>query len=172
MENFRSPIGMVAYIKITVIAVGKLKEKYLKEGINEYVKRLSRFCDIEIQEVGDEQAPENLSPAQEKQIKGKEAERIVKKIKDNSLLIALDVKGQKLDSEGFAEKLQSFFISGHSHITFLIGGSLGLDHELLKRAHMRFSMSDLTFPHQLARLILMEQLFRAFKIINGETYHK
>jgi len=152
--------------------VGKLREKYLREGINEYTKRISRFCDIEIQEVGDEQAPENLSPAQEEQVKRKEAEKILRKVKDGSLLIALDVKGQKFDSESFAAKLQSFFVSGYSHITFVIGGSLGLDDELLRKAHIRFSMSDLTFPHQLARLILMEQLFRAFKIINGETYHK
>jgi len=152
--------------------VGKLREKYLREGINEYTKRISRFCDIEIQEVGDEQAPENLSPAQEEQVKRKEAEKILRKVKDGSLLIALDVKGQKFDSESFASKLQSFFVSGYSHITFVIGGSLGLDDELLRKAHIRFSMSDLTFPHQLARLILMEQLFRAFKIINGETYHK
>jgi len=152
--------------------VGKLREKYLREGINEYTKRISRFCDIEIQEVGDEQAPENLSPAQEEQVKRKEAEKILRKVKDGSLLIALDVKGQKFDSESFAAKLQSFFVSGYSHITFVIGGSLGLDDELLRKAHIRFSMSDLTFPHQLARLILMEQLFRAFKIINGEPYHK
>ena len=152
--------------------MGKLREKYLREGINEYTKRISRFCDIEIQEVGDEQAPENLSPAQEEQVKRKEAEKILRKVKDGSLLIALDVKGQKFDSESFAAKLQSFFVSGYSHITFVIGGSLGLDDELLRKAHIRFSMSDLTFPHQLARLILMEQLFRAFKIINGETYHK
>lgn len=152
--------------------MGKLREKYLREGINEYTKRISRFCDIEIQEVGDEQAPENLSPAQEEQVKRKEAEKILRKVKDGSLLIALDVKGQKFDSESFAAKLQSFFVSGYSHITFVIGGSLGLDDELLRKAHIRFSMSDLTFPHQLARLILMEQLFRAFKIINGEPYHK
>jgi len=159
-------------MKITVIAVGKLKEKYLKEAISEYSKRLSRFCSLNIVEVPDEQAPESLSAAQELQVKRKEAERILKNVKEGSLLVALDIKGEKLDSEGFAAKLQAFFVSGGSHITFVIGGSLGLDEELLKTADFRFSLSDLTFPHQLARLILLEQLFRAFKIINGEPYHK
>jgi 23S rRNA (pseudouridine1915-N3)-methyltransferase len=159
-------------LKLSIIAVGRLKEKYLKEGIAEYSKRLSRFCDLEIIEVDDEQAPESLSSAQELQLKKKEAEKIRKKIKDGSVIIALDVKGVKLDSVNFAKKLQSFFISGNSNITLIIGGSLGMDEDLLKTAHLRFSMSDLTFPHQLTRLILLEQLFRCFKILNRETYHK
>ena len=159
-------------MKLSIIAVGRLKEKYLKEGIAEYSKRLSRFCDLEIIEVDDEQAPESLSSAQELQLKKKEAEKIGKKIKDGSVIFALDVKGVKLDSVNFAKKLQSFFISGNSNITLIIGGSLGMDEDLLKTAHLRFSMSDLTFPHQLTRLILLEQLFRCFKILNGETYHK
>ncbi len=159
-------------MKLSIIAVGRLKEKYLKEGIAEYSKRLSRFCDLEIIEVDDEQAPESLSSAQELQLKKKEAEKIRKKIKDGSVIIALDVKGVKLDSVNFAKKLQSFFISGNSNITLIIGGSLGMDEDLLKTANLRFSMSDLTFPHQLTRLILLEQLFRCFKILNGETYHK
>lgn len=159
-------------IKITIAAVGKLKEKYLKEGIGEYAKRLSRFCELEMIEVGDEQAPENLSPAQEVQVKAREAEKILRKIKSGSIIVVLDVKGEKTDSEGFAARLNSFFISGNSHITFVIGGSLGLDKELIKSAHYRFSLSGLTFPHQLARLVLLEQVYRAFKINNGETYHK
>ncbi|HHW48385.1 MAG TPA: 23S rRNA (pseudouridine(1915)-N(3))-methyltransferase RlmH [Clostridiaceae bacterium] len=159
-------------MKITIVAVGKLKEKYLREGIAEYSKRLSRFCDLQIIEVADEQAPDNLSSAQEEQVKKKEAGRILKRISSGSLLIVLDVKGKKLDSEAFAEKLQSFFLSGNSNITFVIGGSLGLDDELVRKADFRLSLSDMTFPHQLARLILLEQLFRAFKIINGEVYHK
>ena len=159
-------------MKLTVIVVGKLREKYLKEGIGEYSKRLSRFCELEIVEVEDEQAPENLAAAQELQVKKKEAEKILKKVKEGSALVILDVKGERTSSEGLAAKLQTFFISGKSHITFVIGGSLGLDQELLKKADYRFSMSELTFPHQLARLILLEQLFRAFKIMNNETYHK
>lgn len=159
-------------MKVTVVAVGKLKERYLKEGIDEYKKRLSRFCDLDIMEVDDEQAPESISAAQELQIKKREADKIMKRIKDNSTLIVLDVQGKKTDSEGFANRLRSFFVSGSSHLVFVIGGSLGIDEELLKRADFRFSLSDLTFPHQLARLIFFEQLFRAFKIMNGEVYHK
>lgn len=159
-------------MKFTLVVVGKLKEKYLKEGISEYSKRLSRFCELQIVEVEDEQAPENLSEAQAVQVKKKEAERIIKKVKEGSTLIVLDLNGKKLDSEGFAEKLNSFFVSGKSHITFVIGGSLGLDDELVQKADFRLCLSDMTFPHQLARLILLEQIFRAFKILNGEAYHK
>lgn len=159
-------------MKITIVVVGKLKEKYLKDGIAEYSKRLSRFCDLEIIEVDDEQAPDNISVAQELQIKKREAEKILKRTKESSTLIILDVQGQRIDSEGLSKKLSSFFVAGSSHITFVIGGSLGIDGELLKKADFRLSLSELTFPHQLARLILLEQLFRVFKIINGETYHK
>ena len=159
-------------MKITIITVGKLKEKYLKDGVQEYTKRLSRFCELQIVEVEDEQAADSLSPAQEEQVKRKEAERILKKVKDGSLLCVLDVKGEQLDSVGFANRLQGFFVSGTSHITFVIGGSLGLDAALVKKADFRLSLSEMTFPHQLTRLILLEQLFRAFKIMNGETYHK
>lgn len=159
-------------MKATIIAVGKLKEKYLKEGIGEYVKRLSRFCDLQLVEVEDEQAPDTLSPAQEEQIKKREAARISAKLKEGTFLIVLDVKGERKTSEAFASTLQSCFIAGRSNITFIIGGSLGLDAEFVKKADLRLSISDMTFPHQLTRLILLEQLFRAFKIINGETYHK
>lgn len=159
-------------MKLTLVTVGKLKEKYLKEGIEEYSKRLSRFCELQIIEVEDEQAPENLSLSQEAIVKKKEAERIIKKVKDGSVLILLDLKGKKLSSEGFADKLNSFFISGKSNITFVIGGSLGLSEELIQRADYRICLSDMTFPHQLVRLILLEQIYRAFKILNGETYHK
>jgi len=159
-------------MKLTIVAVGKLKEKYLKDGISEYSKRLSRFCELQIVEVNDEQAPENLSKSQEMQVKRKEAERIIKKVKEGSVLIVLDLKGKKLSSEGFADKFNSFFISGRSHITFVIGGSLGLDEELVQKADFSLCLSDMTFPHQLTRLILLEQVFRAFKILNNETYHK
>ncbi|MDP4180804.1 MAG: 23S rRNA (pseudouridine(1915)-N(3))-methyltransferase RlmH [Bacillota bacterium] len=159
-------------MKVSIIAVGKLKEKYLKDGIAEYSKRLSRFCDLEIIEVDDEQAPDNISPALELQVKKREAEKIKKKIKDGAFVIALDLKGDKPDSKGFAKKVETFFISGVSSMVFLIGGSLGLDDELIMGSSYRLCLSELTFPHQLARLILLEQLFRCFKIINGETYHK
>lgn len=159
-------------MKVTVIGVGKLKEKYLKEGVGEYAKRLSRFCDLQLVEVEDEQAPETLSTAQEEQIKRKEAAKILGRLKEGAFLIVLDVKGVKKSSEEFASTLQSCFNIGKSNITFIIGGSLGLDPDLVKKADLRLSFSDMTFPHQLTRLILLEQVFRAFKIIHGETYHK
>lgn len=159
-------------MKITIIAVGKLKERYLKDGVQEYSKRLSRFCELQIVEVEDEQAADSLSPALEEQVKRKEADRILKKVKDGSLLCILDIKGENLGSVGFANRLQGFLVSGTSNMTFVIGGSLGLDAALAKRADFRLSLSEMTFPHQLTRLILLEQLFRAFKIMNGETYHK
>lgn len=159
-------------MKVVLIAVGKLKERYLKEGIGEYVKRLSRFCDLQMVEVEDEQAPDSLSSMQEEQVKKKEAGRIIGKLKEGTFLIVLDVKGERKTSEAFASTLQNCFISGRSNITFVIGGSLGLDTELVQRADLALSLSDMTFPHQLTRLILLEQLFRAFKIIHGEVYHK
>ncbi|NTV90913.1 MAG: 23S rRNA (pseudouridine(1915)-N(3))-methyltransferase RlmH [Clostridiales bacterium] len=159
-------------MKIQIIAVGKLKEKYLKEGIAEYSKRLSRFCELQIIEVDDEQAPDSLSPMQEVQVKRKEAERILKKIKDNAYVIVLDVKGEKCTSEAFSAKLQGLGVSGVSNIAVIIGGSLGHDSAVLEKASYRMSISDMTFPHQLIRLVLLEQLYRAFKIANNETYHK
>jgi 23S rRNA (pseudouridine1915-N3)-methyltransferase len=159
-------------MKVTIIAVGKLKEKYLKEGIGEYSKRLSRFCDLQLVEVEDEQVPDTLSQAQEEQVKKKEATKILGRLKEGTYLILLDVKGNRKTSQAFAAALQACFTGGRSNITFVIGGSLGLDAELLKRADLRLSLSDMTFPHQLTRLILLEQIFRAYKIINGETYHK
>lgn len=163
-------------MKITLIAVGKLKERYLKEGIEEYSKRLSRFCDLNIVEVPDEQAPDTLSPMQGEQIKQKEGSRILSKAvgkeTGGTVLLVLDVKGKRYTSEGFADLLNNCFLNGKSNINFVIGGSLGLSQEVLSKADYRISLSDMTFPHQLTRLILLEQLFRAFKIINGETYHK
>ncbi len=159
-------------MRISVIAVGKIKEKYLKDGIEEYQKRLSRFCDLEIIEVEDCRAPDGLSNAQEQQVKSRECDNILKRVKEGSTVIALDIKGESLGSEEFSRRINSFFVSGISHITFIIGGSLGLDDRIPGMARFRFSMSKLTFPHQLARMILLEQLFRAFKIMNGETYHK
>lgn len=168
-------------MKITVVSVGKLKEKYLKEGVGEYSKRLSRFCDLNMVEVADEQAPDSLSPMQEEQIKQREGARILEKAgtkaggtakAGGTVLFALDVKGERYTSEGFANMLKKCFLGGKSNITFVIGGSLGISKEVIDRADYRISLSDMTFPHQLTRLILLEQLFRAFKIINGETYHK
>jgi len=149
-----------------------MKESYLKDGIKEYSKRLSRFCDADIIEVADQRAPDNLSPAQEDQVKKLEGEGILKKIRPGSIIIAMDIMGVKLNSIGLADKINNYAISGTSHITFIIGGSLGLDVKVLETANMRLSISDMTFPHQLTRLILLEQIYRTFKIINGEVYHK
>ena len=159
-------------MRITIAAVGKLKERYLKDGISEYTKRLSRFADVDIIEVDDEQAPDSLSPAQEAQVKAREAERLLKKVKEGSYIILLDLAGEQITSEGFAVKLENTLLSGNSHITFIIGGSLGLDQSLIKAVNYRICLSKMTFPHQLARLILLEQVYRAFKIMKNETYHK
>lgn len=157
---------------ISIIAVGKIKEKYLKEGIKEYLKRLGPYAKVEIIEVGDEPHGVNLSPAEELQIKEKEGEKIKKYIKENSFVIALALEGEMLSSEALAAKLHSLALRGTSHLTFLIGGSLGLAPSLLKQADYLLCLSPMTFPHQLVRLILLEQLYRAFKIIKGEPYHK
>lgn len=159
-------------LKVTIIAVGKIKEKYFKEGIAEYIKRLSRFCTLEICELEDEPAPDKLSSLEEELVKQKEAARIIKNIRDGMYLIVLDMRGQKLSSEAFAGRIQSLMNSGKSHLCFVIGGSLGLDKEIVSKADLVLSISDMTFPHRLVRLILLEQIYRAFKIINGETYHK
>jgi len=159
-------------MKITIEAVGKLKERYLKDGISEYVKRLSRFAEVELIEVDDEHAPESLSAAQESQVKQREAERLLRRVKDGTYIILLDLAGEQLDSQAFSAKLEKVMLSGNSHITFIIGGSLGLDVSLQNAANYRICLSKMTFPHQLARLILLEQVYRAFKIMKNETYHK
>jgi len=159
-------------MRITIAAVGKLKERYLKDGISEYVKRLSRFAELELIEVDDEHAPESLSPGQEDLVKRREAERLLKRIKTDSYIVLLDLAGEQLDSQSFSAKLESIMISGSSHITFIIGGSLGLDQSLINTSNYRICLSKMTFPHQLARLVLLEQVYRAFKIMKNETYHK
>jgi len=159
-------------LKFQIITVGKLKEKYLKDGINEYLKRLQRYATVEIIEVADEQTPDNASDAEELQIKAKEAQRIQKYIKDDTYLIALAIEGKMFTSEQLADKIEQLGIGGRSHITMVIGGSLGLDDSILKQADLLLSFSKMTFPHQLMRLILVEQLYRSYRIIKGEPYHK
>lgn len=159
-------------MKVTIIGVGKIKEKYLKDAISEYTKRLSRFCKTEIIEVLDREIPEKTSDSVEESIKKKEAVDILKKIKSDSKVIVLEIKGEMIDSCELARKIESYCISGSSHITFIIGGSLGLHNDVLEKADYRLSFSKMTFPHQLMRVILLEQIYRAFKISNGETYHK
>ena len=159
-------------MNITIISVGKLKEKYLKQGIEEYTKRLSRYTKLNLVEVPDEKAPENLSNAEEQIVKNKEGEGILKHIKEGTYVIALDLKGKMLSSEELADKLQNLGITGNSNIAFIIGGSLGLSEEVLKRADYKLCFSPMTFPHQLMRLILLEQVYRGFRIMKGEPYHK
>ena len=152
--------------------MGKLTEKYLKDGIAEYLKRLQRYATVEIIEVADEQTPDSASEMEELQIKAKEAQRIHKYIKEDTYLIALAIEGTMLTSEQLAEKIEQLGISGKSHITMVIGGSLGLDKSILQQADLLLSFSKLTFPHQLMRLILVEQLYRSYRIMKGEPYHK
>ncbi len=159
-------------MKLTVICVGKLKEKYLKMGIQEYEKRLSRYCNLEIIELQDEKTPDHASEIQEEQIRKKEGERILKALKENSYCIALAIDGNMLSSEGLAEKIANLGVSGNSHISFIIGGSLGLSQEVLRRADYKLSFSMMTFPHQLMRMILLEQIYRSYRINNNEPYHK
>ncbi len=159
-------------MNISIIAVGKLKEKYFKEAVEEYSTRLSKYCRLEIIEVPDEKAPENLSPAQELIIIQKEGQGILRYVKDDTYTIALDIQGKKLSSEGLADFINDLGIKGRSNIAFAIGGSLGLSGEVLKRADFKLSFSPMTFPHQLMRLILLEQIYRGFRIIKGEPYHK
>lgn len=159
-------------MKITILCVGKIKEKYFSMAIDEYVKRLSRYCKLEIIEVPDEKTDENASAAEEKMVKEKEGERIRKNIRDASYVIALAIDGKQLDSVELSEKIEKLGVQGVSHITFVIGGSLGLDERILERADYKLSFSKMTFPHQLMRVVLLEQIYRSYRIMNGEPYHK
>jgi 23S rRNA (pseudouridine1915-N3)-methyltransferase len=159
-------------MKVTLICVGKLKEKYLTQGVEEYVKRLSRYCSLEIIELADEKTPDNASSVVEDMIKKKEGERILKALKDESYCIALAIEGAMLTSTELAEKIDTLGVTGTSHISFIIGGSLGISDEVLKRADYKLSFSKMTFPHQLMRMILLEQVYRAYRIIHNQPYHK
>ena len=159
-------------MKISIICVGKVKEKFYRDAIEEYAKRLSKYCKLEIVEVQDEKTPDGAGAAQESQIKEKEAGRILSRISEDAYVCTLEILGRKLTSEGFAEMIEQTALNGRSHIAFIIGGSLGLHESVSKRADCAISFSDMTFPHQLMRVILTEQIYRAFRIISGEPYHK
>ncbi|OAJ74709.1 23S rRNA (pseudouridine(1915)-N(3))-methyltransferase RlmH [Brevibacillus sp. SKDU10] len=159
-------------MQITIITVGKLKEKYLKEGIAEYVKRLSAYCKLNAVEVNDEKAPEELSATEMEQVKRKEGERILAHIKQDHYVIALAIEGQMWSSEKLSSEMDKLALHGRSQVAFVIGGSLGLADEVLKLADAKLSFSKMTFPHQLMRLVLVEQIYRAFRISRGEPYHK
>ena len=159
-------------MKITVIGVGKIKEKFFTSAIDEYSKRLSRYCKLDIVELQDEKTPDNASDTVNQQIKDKEGERILASIKDDDYVIALAIEGKMLDSVELSEKIEKLGISGTSSIAFVIGGSLGLSDKVMKRADYKLSFSKMTFPHQLMRVILLEQVYRAYRIMKGEPYHK
>jgi len=159
-------------MRITLITVGKLKEKYFSSAVDEYTKRLSKYARIEIIELSDEPASENLSPAAADLVLKREGERILKNIKDSGYVIAAAIGGVSLDSEGLAAKIAKLSVDGHSHIYLIIGGSLGLAGDVLARADFSLSFSKMTFPHQLMRVLLLEQVYRAFRINNNEPYHK
>lgn len=159
-------------MKITLITVGKIKEKYLRDAIAEYSKRLSRYCKLEIIEVADEKAPDHASDVMENTIRDKEAERIMKYVKEDAYVITLEINGKLISSEELSAKINQLGIQGTSHIIFIIGGSIGLGKEVLARSDYALSFSKMTFPHQLMRVILLEQIYRSYRIINGEPYHK
>lgn len=159
-------------MKITVITVGKIKEKYLKDAIAEYSKRLSKYCKLEIIEVADEKTPDNASEVVEDSIRSKEAERILKYVKDDAYVITLEIGGKQLSSEELADKIDKLGVQGTSHIIFIIGGSIGLGKEVLTKSNYALSFSKMTFPHQLMRVILLEQVYRSYRIISNEPYHK
>lgn len=159
-------------MNIDIVCVGRIKERYLTDAIDEYSKRLSRYCKLNVIEVADEKTPDHASEGVERQIHEREGERIAKHLKPGAYVIALAIDGQMVSSEGLAAKIEQLGVSGVSHIQLIIGGSIGLDDSILQRADWRLSFSKMTFPHQLMRVILLEQIYRAYKINAHEPYHK
>jgi len=159
-------------MKISIACVGRIKERYFAEAIAEYMKRLRLYAVMEIAEAADEKAPERMSDAEMEQVKVKEGERLLKLIPANAYVVALAIDGEKLSSEGLAARLDKLMTGGVSHVVFVIGGSLGLTAGVLARADMKLSFSDMTFPHQLMRVVLLEQVYRVFRILKNEPYHK
>jgi 23S rRNA (pseudouridine1915-N3)-methyltransferase len=159
-------------MKITLVTVGKIKEKFFTDAIAEYSKRLSRYCRLEIVQVADEKTPDRASEAEERQIKEKEGERILSQIRDSAYVIVLAIEGKQLSSEELAAKIDQLGVSGRSDLVFVIGGSLGLSEAVMHRADYALSFSKMTFPHQLMRVVLLEQIYRSFRINAGEPYHK
>lgn len=159
-------------MKITILAVGKVKESYFRDAIAEYSKRLSKYCKLEIIEVADEKTPDKASDREEEMIKEKEADRLLKYIREDAFVCPLAIEGRQLDSVALSEKIEQIGLQGKSHIIFIIGGSLGLHGSILRRADMLLSFSKMTFPHQMMRVILLEQIYRAYRIMANEPYHK
>ncbi len=165
-------VSVYKKMKISIIAVGKIKEKFYRQAVEEYSKRLSAYCSLDITEIADEKTPDRASAKEETMIKDTEGRRIEKAIPEGAWVIALALDGKMTDSPGLADKIEKLTVGGKSHIVFIIGGSLGLSDEVLKKADEKLSFSLLTFPHQLMRVILLEQIYRSFRIIRGEPYHK
>ncbi len=159
-------------MKITILAVGKIKEKYFADAVKEYEKRLSHYCNLEIIEVTDEKTPAGASRHEERHIRQKEGQRLKKYIRDGDYVIALAIEGKQYSSVAFADKIHKLGLQGRSHVVFIIGGSIGLDTDILGNAEELLSFSEMTFPHKMMRVILLEQIYRAYRIINGEPYHK
>ena len=159
-------------MKVTVLSVGKIKEKYLKDGIEEYSKRLSKYCKLNIIEVADEKTPDQAGEAVEESIREKEGERLLKHLKEDAFVMTLEIQGNQITSEEMANKIEKLGVTGTSDIIFVIGGSIGLSSSVLARSDFAMSFSKMTFPHQLMRLILLEQVYRSYRIIQGEPYHK
>lgn len=159
-------------MKITIICVGKLKEDFYKKAVSEYAKRLGRYCRLEIIEVADEKTPEDAGPVMKEQIKEREAARILKHVKEDAYVFTLEITGSQPDSLAFSRMLSRLTIQGKSHFQFIIGGSLGLHKSVSLAANQAVSFSNMTFPHQLMRVILLEQIYRSYRIMNGEPYHK
>lgn len=157
---------------ISIICIGKLKEKYWVQAVAEYSKRLSAYCSLDIIELKEAKLPDKAGAAEESVVKETEGREILKRLKDNMYVITLEVKGKMLSSEKLADKVQQLGLSGNSNVVFIIGGSLGLSEEVSRRADFKLSFSEMTFPHQMMRVILLEQVYRSFKMIRGETYHK
>ena len=159
-------------MKIDILCVGKVKESFYRDALKEYTKRLSRYCNMNIIEVPDEKTPDKASENEELLIKQKEGKKLIEHISDNAFVVTLEIKGEMLTSEQLASKLEKLATTGVSHMQFVIGGSLGLSDEVIRRADMHLSFSKMTFPHQLMRVILLEQIYRGYRIIAGEPYHK
>lgn len=159
-------------MNIDILCVGKIKEKYLRDAVDEYSKRLSRYCKLNIVEVNDEKTPDEGTESLEEKVRETEGERLARYLKDNAFIVTLEIEGSQLSSTELAKKIGDIAVSGRSHIQFIIGGSLGLSKDIIKRADMHLSFSQMTFPHQLMRVILLEQIYRSFKINANEPYHK
>lgn len=159
-------------MKVTIACVGKIKEKFFRDAIDEYAKRLSRYCTLEILQVEDEPTKEDASEAMQFAVKAKEGQRLLAKIPESAFVCTLEIGGKKLDSVAFSKWMEQSAISGKGHVVFVIGGSLGLDEQVSRRSNYKLSFSDMTFPHQLMRVILLEQIYRGFRISHNEPYHK